>query len=51
MLKALQALKNGDLKKVAEAGINWAEFDELIGVSRWRQIEMEFGQKDPDTAP
>jgi len=51
MLKALQALKNGDLKKVAEAGINWAEFNELIGVSRWWQIEMEFGQKDPDTAP
>ncbi|VVB72181.1 Isocitrate lyase [uncultured archaeon] len=42
MLDALAALKKGDLARVAELGINWSEFNELIGVRRWRQMEEEF---------
>jgi len=43
MLNALQVLKNDELSKVGELGINWSEFNELIGVRRWRQLEKEFG--------
>ncbi|MDQ1261636.1 MAG: hypothetical protein QG575_817, partial [Euryarchaeota archaeon] len=43
MQNALQALKDGDLEKVGEIGINWSEFNELIGVKKWRQLEGEFG--------
>lgn len=42
MLNALLALKNGDLAKIGEMGVNWSEFNELIGVKKWRQIEEEF---------
>jgi 2,3-dimethylmalate lyase len=42
MLNALVALKEGDLAKVGEMGVNWSEFNELIGVKKWRQIEEEF---------
>jgi 2-methylisocitrate lyase-like PEP mutase family enzyme len=49
MLNALLALKNDDLQKVGEIGINWSEFNELIGVVKWRQMEKEFGQENPDS--
>jgi 2-methylisocitrate lyase-like PEP mutase family enzyme len=39
MLEALQALREGDLKRVGELGINWSQFNELIGVKRWRRLE------------
>jgi 2-methylisocitrate lyase-like PEP mutase family enzyme len=41
MLEALQALREGDLKRVGELGINWSQFNELIGVKRWRRLEEE----------
>lgn len=41
MLSALQALRVGDLEKVGELGINWSEFNELIGVKGWRRLEEE----------
>ena len=41
MLEALQALRMGDLTRVGELGINWSEFNELIGVRRWRRLEEE----------
>jgi methylisocitrate lyase len=44
MFNALLALKNGDLVKVGELGIKWSEFNELIGVRKWKQLESEFGQ-------
>lgn len=44
MSSALQALKNGDLQKVGELGINWSEFNDLIGARRWREMEKEFGK-------
>ena len=44
MLNALIALKNDDLEKIGEIGINWSEFNELVDVRKWRQLEKEFGQ-------
>lgn len=44
MSSALQALKSGDLQKVGELGINWSEFNDLIGARRWREMEKEFGK-------
>ncbi|HPH49003.1 MAG TPA: hypothetical protein PLK98_05780, partial [Methanothrix sp.] len=41
MQEALRALRKGDLKQVGELGINWSEFNELIGVKRWRRLEEE----------
>jgi methylisocitrate lyase len=42
MLNALISLKKGDLAGIAELGVNWSEFNELIGVRRWRQLEEEY---------
>ena len=52
MSNALQALKNDDLEKVGELGINWSEFNGLIGGRKWRQLEGEFGgaSQHPDRA-
>jgi methylisocitrate lyase len=47
MQESLQALKNWDLEKVGELGINWSEFNELIGVKKWRLLEKEFGSGTP----
>jgi methylisocitrate lyase len=44
MLDALEALKNGDLDRVGTLGINWSEFNDLIGTKKWRQMEALFGQ-------
>jgi len=41
MQEALKALSEGDLKQVGELGINWSQFNELIGVKKWRQLEEE----------
>jgi methylisocitrate lyase len=41
MQEALRALKEGDLKQVGELGINWSQFNELIGVKKWRRLEEE----------
>lgn len=41
MQEALRALKEGDLSRVGELGINWSQFNELIGVKKWRQLEEE----------
>jgi len=43
MSSALEALKDWDLHKVGELGINWSEFNDLIGARRWREREKEFG--------
>ena len=43
MIGALKALKAGDLDFMGELGINWSEFNDLIGTKRWRQMESEFG--------
>ncbi len=45
MSSALQALKDWDLQKVGELGINWSEFNDLIGARRWREREREFAEE------
>ncbi|MFZ2472691.1 MAG: isocitrate lyase/PEP mutase family protein [Methanothrix sp.] len=53
MSNALQALIDGDLERVGELGINWSEFNVLMGGRKWRQLEGEFGtaSQHPDKAP
>ena len=42
MLEALDELKNGrDLDRMASMGVSWAEFNELVGLSDWRRLELE----------
>lgn len=41
MMDALKLLKESNLEKLGELGINWSEFNEIIGVKRWRQLEKE----------
>lgn len=42
MSNALQMLKDGNLQGIGEMGVSWSEFNDLIGVRRWRQLEKEF---------
>ena len=41
MQQALAALKEGDLAGMAELGVSWAEFNELVNLSAWRKLELE----------
>jgi len=41
MISGLRALREGDLTKLGELGINWHDFNDIIGVKRWRQLESE----------
>ncbi len=42
MVDALDELRNGrDIRKIAEMGVTWAEFNNLVGVNKWRQLEIE----------
>jgi len=35
-----------DLMKLASMGLSWIEFNEIVGVSRWRSMELEFSTKE-----
>jgi 2-methylisocitrate lyase-like PEP mutase family enzyme len=42
MIDALSELKNErDIEKMASMGVSWAEFNELVGLSAWRRLELE----------
>jgi 2-methylisocitrate lyase-like PEP mutase family enzyme len=42
MVESLRVLKETrDVKRLAGMGVSWAEFNELVGVSRWRRLELE----------
>jgi methylisocitrate lyase len=42
MVEALTELRHGrDINKIAEMGVSWAEFNDLVGVNKWRQLEIE----------
>lgn len=42
MMTALEELKHGrDIRKIASMGVSWAEFNDLVGVNKWRQLEIE----------
>ena len=46
MQQALVALKKGDLAGVAELGVSWAEFNELVNIGFWRGLELELLPKE-----
>jgi len=35
-----------DLMKLASMGVSWSEFNEIVGMSRWRSMELEFSTKE-----
>jgi 2-methylisocitrate lyase-like PEP mutase family enzyme len=42
IMNALKMLKNADLAGIAENGVSWSEFNDLIGARKWRLLEDEF---------
>jgi len=42
MSSALKMLKNGDLAGIGDIGVNWSEFNDLVGTRKWRLLEEEF---------
>lgn len=42
MSNSLKMLREGDLTGIGEIGVSWSEFNELIGIRKWRQLEEEF---------
>jgi methylisocitrate lyase len=42
MMTALEELKHGrNIRNIASMGVSWAEFNDLVGVNKWRQLEIE----------
>ncbi|MBN2335589.1 isocitrate lyase/PEP mutase family protein [Candidatus Bathyarchaeota archaeon] len=42
MVEALDELRHGrDIRRIAGMGVSWAEFNDLVGVNRWRRLEIE----------
>ncbi len=42
MIEALRELKETrDVARIMELGVSWAEFNEIIGLRRWRQLELK----------
>ena len=47
MIEALKVLKETrDLDKIASMGVTWHEFNEIVGLSKWRKLELELLTKD-----
>jgi len=47
MVESLRVLRETrDVKRLAGMGVSWAEFNELVGVSRWRRLELEVLPED-----
>lgn len=47
MMEALKTFKETrDLKKLAEMGVSWSEFNEIVGMTKWRAMELEFSTKE-----
>jgi 2-methylisocitrate lyase-like PEP mutase family enzyme len=42
MKETLRALRETrDVAKIRELGVSWAEFNEIVGLRRWRRLELE----------
>ncbi len=42
MMGALAELKQGrDLDKIAAMGVDWSEFNDLVGLENWRKLELD----------
>ncbi|MEM0179413.1 MAG: isocitrate lyase/PEP mutase family protein [Fervidicoccaceae archaeon] len=35
-----------DLMKLASMGVSWSEFNEIVGMKKWRSMELEFSTKE-----
>jgi methylisocitrate lyase len=47
MMEALTSFKETrDLKKLASMGVSWSEFNDLVGIERWRELELEFSTRE-----
>ncbi|MGC8910018.1 MAG: isocitrate lyase/PEP mutase family protein [Fervidicoccaceae archaeon] len=47
IMEALKTFKETrDLKKLASMGVSWSEFNEIVGMSRWRAMELEFSTRE-----
>ncbi len=42
MIQALEALKHNDMDKIAQLGVNWSEFNEIVGIRRWNELEKKY---------
>lgn len=42
MIQALEALKEKDLNKIAQLGLNWSEFNEIVGLKSWNELEKKY---------
>lgn len=42
MIQALEALKQKDLNKIAQLGVNWSEFNEIVGLKSWNELEKKY---------
>ncbi len=42
MMESLRILKETrDVAKISGLGVSWAEFNKIVGLRRWRQLELE----------
>jgi hypothetical protein len=42
MAESLRDLREDrDVARIAGMGVSWAEFNEIVGLRRWRQLEIE----------
>jgi hypothetical protein len=42
MIEALEELRHGrDVNKIAEMGVSWAEFNDIVGLNNWRKKEIQ----------
>ncbi len=41
IIKALDLLKEGKIKEIAEMGVDWSQFNEIVGLNFWRSLEKE----------
>ncbi|MGJ8455394.1 isocitrate lyase/PEP mutase family protein [Pseudothermotoga sp. U03pept] len=44
MIEALKALKENDFNKVAQLGVSWSEFNDLVGYKEWRELESRYSK-------
>ncbi|MEJ5228424.1 MAG: isocitrate lyase/PEP mutase family protein [Pseudothermotoga sp.] len=44
MIEALRALKENDFNKVAQLGVSWSEFNDLVGYKEWRELESRYAK-------
>ncbi|MCW3992925.1 MAG: hypothetical protein NWE79_09450 [Candidatus Bathyarchaeota archaeon] len=42
IMEALKVLKETkDVTRLSELGVSWAEFNDIVGLQRWRRLELE----------